>query len=393
MSTQLNSAEERVVEYLCQQGLDPLEARIFTIIVTRQYRTSLEELVDILQLYDEIEQLPADRIEELIHSLIQEQLLYFVEGKYDRYIEARDPISNISRSLLQGAQLDSDIAETIEEKVDLFRGVSLREKDLIERVGWASWESARGSLKEAINEARVSIKLGVFSSKTVYPAIYEEIEDALRKGIDVRILMFSPNLARQIEPDVSVRDIVERTRDWTQLCVRERELARQEGRDIGKLEVRWLDNPGLSAIHRASIIDERWWILNIHSPGAERGIEGIVYRGRGDKWGRTTIFNLLNYYWNRAWEQSYSPTLSGRIQASLRKGIWGDMLVVSVLAGICLYLKAVLNQEFWSGGFLGAAVQKTVEVLPALRKNTGQFLHRLSHTLMGYQEHGSSAIS
>jgi hypothetical protein len=187
-------------------------------------------------------------------------------------------------------------------------------------------------------------------------------------------MIFSPNLAAKIEPETK-DDIRSRTDDWSSLYQKLQLSAHEKKRPLGKFELRWLDEQSFASMQRVTLIDEKWWFLNIHSPGKTRGIEGIVYRGRADKWGRTTIYNVLEYYWESAWNQSYSPNVKGRIQSILR-GIWADIALICLLLWGSLYLNTI-KSDLWAGGLLGAAIQKIFEMRPVIQRSLARLMTRL----------------
>jgi hypothetical protein len=372
MTKYLDADEKKLMSFFIQQSLSESEASILTIMVCRQIRGPLSELAAILDGYEHIEFLEVDEIEEKIQKLINRGFLTIQPGQIDNFIEFRDPVETIL-NCLGVEEIEASIRRVIRKKTDLFKLISMRERTLIDRVGWASWDESRSALKDAVLDSKKQIRLGTFSSKTLFPAISQDIANALRNKVDVRILLYSPTLAAKIEPGTQT-DVLLRTRDWYSLYRTEQLIASDEKRSIGKFELRWLDEASFSSMQRVTLIDDKWWFLNIHSPGKTRGIEGIVYRGRGDKLGKTTIFNVLEFYWEHAWEQSYSPYLIGRIRSILR-GIWDDMILILVLTGGAIYLRTIAN-DLWAGGLLGAAFQKFIDIWPVIQRNLAKLIIR-----------------
>lgn len=382
MTKKLDNEEVRLLEYFLQQGLSEAEASILSIMVCRQIRGPKTELAEILDGYEHIEQLKVLDIMDLIQGLIDRGFLTDQSGQIDPFIEFRDPINTIPKCLNVN-NLPLTINRIIREKVDLFRTISLKERELIDRVGWASWDLARSALKEAIKDSKRQIRLGTFSSKTLYPSISQDIANALRAKVDVKIILFSPTLAARIEPGTQA-DILLRTQDWYAMYRTEQLLAANEKRSLGNFELRWLDEESFSSMQRVTLVDDKWWFLNIHSPGKTRGIEGIVYRGRGDKLGKTTIFNVLEYYWENAWEHSYSPYLIGRLKSILR-GIWDDILLIFALTWGSIYLRAISN-DLWAGGLLGAAIQRFLDIWPIIQRNLARLIIRVMKPLTEEQK-------
>jgi sugar-specific transcriptional regulator TrmB len=377
MTKELDNDENKLLEFFLQQGLSEPEASILSIMVCRQVRGPLSELAEILDGYEHIERLKVLDIKDLIQRLIDRGFLTDQSGQIDAFIEFRDPINTIPKCLGID-ELPVSIRRVVREKTDLFRIISLKERELIDRVGWASWDLARSALKDAIRDSKREIRLGTFSSKTLYPAISQDIANALRDKVNVKIILFSPTLAAKIEPGTQT-DILLRTRDWYSLYRTEQLLASEEKRSIGAFELRWLDDESFSSMQRVTLIDDRWWFLNIHSPGKTRGIEGIVYRGRGDKLGKTTIFNVLEFYWENTWEHSFSPYLVGRLRSILR-GIWDEVLLIFALIGGAIYLRTTAN-ELWAGGLLGAAIQKFIDIWPVIQRNLARLIIRVMKPL------------
>ncbi len=373
MTKNFDKDEKKLVEYFLEKGLSGPESGILTIMVCRQIRGPISELAEILDGYEYIEPLTVYEIIEKIQKLIDQGFLITQVGQIDKFIEFRDPLNTIPKCLGTD-ELAAPIKRIIREKTDLFRIISQKERELIDRVGWASWELARSALKDAILDSKRQIRIGTFSSKTLYPAINQDIAQALRNKVDVMILLFSPTLASKIEPGTHA-DVIFRTHDWHSLYRQEQLLAAAEKRTIGNFEVRWLDDESFSSMQRVTLIDDKWWFLNIHSPGKTRGVEGIVYRGRGDKFGKTTIFNVLEFYWGNAWEQSYSPYFIGRLRSLLR-GIWDDILLIFALIWGAIYLRTISN-DLWAGGLLGAAIQKFLDIWPIIQRNVARLIIRV----------------
>jgi hypothetical protein len=382
MTKHFDKDEKKLVDYFLEKGLSEPEAGILTIMVCRQIRGPLSELAEILDGYEYIEPLTVYEIKEKIQKLIDQEFLTIQAGQIDKFIEFPDPLKTIPKCFGMD-ELATPIKRIIREKTDLFRIISPKERELIDRVGWASWDLARSALKDAISDSKRQIRLGTFSSKTLYPAINQDIAQALRNKVDVKILLFSPTLASKIEPGTHA-DIIIRTNDWHSLYRQEQLLATAEKRTIGNFEVRWLGEESFSSMQRVTLIDDKWWFLNIHSPGKTRGVEGIVYRGRGDKFGKTTIFNVLEFYWENAWEQSYSPYFLGRLRSILR-GIWDDVLLIFALVWGAIYLRTISN-DFWAGGLLGAALQKFLDIWPIIQRNVARLIIRVMKPLSEEQK-------
>lgn len=319
MSLDLYGDENRVVEYLRRAGLSDASARIYTVVLCRQYRAPKNELASALRFHLPGLEHPASsesRILGEINELIARGLLREVAGLNEVSVEARSPWAEaLSANLLQHAPVDPQIASIIDESLKAFADFSPHERALIERLGWATWDQPRQRWQEAIRQAKDRIRIGVYSSITVYDEIKDAIRDAMvnRGSMTVQILMFSPELAARIEknPDLA-NDVRQRTADWLNLFEDTKLAARERGHRP-KLEIRHIEDATLSAFHRVMLIDRRQWILNIHRPGVERGIEGIVYQGDAENENPSNIHGLLEQYWDAAWARGRSVRWPGRL--------------------------------------------------------------------------------
>ncbi|MGH9932802.1 MAG: hypothetical protein ACREA9_26665 [Pyrinomonadaceae bacterium] len=362
MSLNLYGDETRVIHFLRAIGMTDTEARIYTAVLCRQYRAPKTELVSALKFYlhdTAIDEIDAE-IDAVLEALLKRGLLRVIDGLSEDPIEASTPWQDALRKAYPSlALIDSEMVEIISDSLKAFTDFSPRERKLIERLGWATWEKPRQSFKEAIRQARKQIRMGVYSSITVYDEIKEEVSKAWinRQEMKVQILMFSPELAAKMEqnPDLA-NDVTRRTLDWRNLYT----AALAEAKKFGnrpELEIRYLQSEELTAFHRVLLVDDRIWMLNVHRPGVERGIEGIVYQGSGEGLGKSNVYNLLEHYWNMAWEGSVAPTPTGRAFYQIRR--YQHLIIFVAAVFLAWYAHANqgdwlgIRNDWWGGAFMG----------------------------------------
>jgi hypothetical protein len=213
-------------------------------------------------------------------------------------------------------------------------------------------------------EANHRIRLGVYSSKTVYGEISSQMKAALvnHQKMEVQILMYSPELAARIEnnPDLA-KDVADGTKKWKRLYAEAKKEAKgKKDRRKPKLEIRYLYQEEMAAFHRVLLVDDRKWVLNVHRPGIERGVEGIVYQGSCE-YRPTNLYNLLDHYWRAAWESGVDPSLPKRALHHLRR--YQHLMIILgalFLAGYCYkhpeYEFLRIRNEWWGGALLGLIV-------------------------------------
>ncbi len=369
MSGDLTQDELHVVSYLESKGLENISARVFAVILCRQYQLTRDQLIETCEYY-----LPGkdkSEIEKALDDLVASRgLLTTVPHHTGKYIQACESWQKkVSETLLGGAPLDPGIIETVNE----FQ--KHRETDLlIERIGLAAQAESRDAFCKAIGEARQRIRLGVFSSKTVYPEIADTLKDAMINNaeLQVQILMYSPRLAVKIEGNSNLaRDVKTRTEDWRKLYANARGEAAKRGHKP-KLEIRWLQDEAMIAFHRGLLIDDRLWVLNIHRPGVDRGVDGILYRGYAVE-KNTNLFMLMEQYWNMAWSCSVNP------HATFRERLQGFIathrnVTLGVLLGLVAGLFINLKLDSWADRAIGFATAKFVDDIPLLFEDLGRFL-------------------
>ncbi len=307
MDPNLTADEDRLANYFRDKGLSTSAAKIYALTLSRQYKAPEEMLADILAFFRGLEGLSRGDILAEIRGLARRGLLrYSQTERGDAYIEASptvDPLAGtwltLSRALLNGAEVDPSIAKLIAERVGSFEPGARLDRTFAERVDWASWPEARDALSRAVAMASETIRLGMFSSISAFAQLSQDIRDALARKVNVKLLMFSPDLAREVEhTHTGAQEVQRYLGAWRTLY---QDLCREKGRDrVGQFEIRLLGDKKMVAVHRALLVDHKIWLLNIHRPGRDRGIEGLVYRGSCEE-GETTIYSLLDYYWDAAW--------------------------------------------------------------------------------------------
>lgn len=385
MTLHLYGNENGVVTYLKANGLSDIEARIYTAILCRQYRAPREELISLLK-YHLPGLAPSPRsmeseINSAIENLITGGLVKVIDGLKEDPLEACNPWEQaLKERLLKNNPVQPEIAEIIAASLKNFADFSLHEQNLIERLGWATWEKPRESFREAIRQARQQIRMGVYSSITVYDEIKNEIKEALvnHRQMEVQILMFSPKLAAKMEsnPDLA-KDVEIRTKDWKRLYDEAWKEARGKG-NKPKLEIRHLHYEEMAAFHRVLLVDNRRWMLNVHRPGVERGIEGIVYQGSCEDRSPSNLYNLLDHYWGAAWESGVDPSLHKRVLHYLRNYL--HFIVLGALVLLAWYAHKNngdwwgIKNDWWGGAFVGLIIAEAYN-------NGSKFIHDILELL------------
>lgn len=307
MRAYLPMNERTVAEYLRKSPLDETAVEVYTLMLCRQYRDTEAGLVNVLAYFFPTVADVEQEIRRALQALIGERLLTTAKGKEKEYIEAGAPWQEVLRNTFPGIDADAeyaDIASIVDGCIDSFSLLSRHERKLIERVGWASSDKARNEFCARIRDAQHNIRLGVYSSKTLFAEIRDTIYNAWlnHQSLSVQLLMLSPKLAVKTENNINLgNDVKHQTENWKALFHQACTAVAMTGKQP-RLEIRWLQCEDLVAFHRVMLVDNRDWILNIHRPGIERGIEGIVYQGRGE--GRTSnLYDFLDYYWCSAWDR------------------------------------------------------------------------------------------
>lgn len=372
MNAGLDRVESQFATYLETKGLEHIPARVLAVAVCRRYCLSRDEFFSTLEYYTTKDK---GTIPTAVDDLLERGLLSRIERQGEFFIEATEPWDQTLLGNTTRTSEDVKIVETIND----FR--KRREFDLAERIGWAGRPESRQAFHDAIESARYRIRLGVYSSKTIFPEIADAIKTAMinNAAMRVEILMLSPRLASEIEKNPNLaEDVKTGNKNWMDLFASVKEKASEKGHRP-TLEVRWVEDEEMAAFHRGLLIDDRLWILNIHRPGFERGIDGIVYRGfcTGKN---TNLFTLLDHYWNVAWKNSINPNATSlqRLQRMLevrRNTVWGIAL------GLLSLPLTAWKQDPWASYAQGAAFTKIAEDMPIYLEDLGRLLEKIGQSL------------
>jgi predicted nucleotide-binding protein len=320
MKARLRESEDSVAKSLEAAGLGETEASVYTLLLCRQYRDTKECLIEDLEFYFTGAE-RAENISLAIDALLERGVLAESPRNKKRVVMVREPFDETLSEALPGHK---SVVEGISKIVNKRHE---QERRLIRRVGWANDNEACHELCEALERARRSIRLGVYSSKTLFPQVREILQQTLvnNPGLEMQVLMFSPELAVKVENNASLaQDVNTRTNDWKRLF----EEVRHKTADDRRLELRWLQVESLSAFHRVMLIDDEVWQLNIHRVGKQRGVEGIVYQGGGED-GRSNLYSLLDHYWHAAWRSAVEPPDPAGLKPKLFIGSSGKGLALA----------------------------------------------------------------
>jgi hypothetical protein len=353
-----------------------IAARSLAIIVSRQYQLPKDELIAVLEYYfvGEEKQMLAGAID----ALLRLNLLTTKQDFGEEYIQLDEHWNTTLKISLPESTTNDEILK------DVINFRKHRELSLIGSVGSAGQVVSRHALRQAIKRARRRIRLGSYSTKTLFPEVSDVVKEALINNAEMRveILMFSPRLASEIEDDPNLaRDVEDRTKDWQNLYAEARKEATKRGHKP-KLEIRWIEDKEMTAFQRGALIDDRQWILNIHHPGFERGVDGVVYQGFCEN-SSTNIFDLMNYYWEAAWKQARNPhpTLS----EYLRRGMATHQnIIYGLILGFISWALAYAKLDPWPVFLQGAAFAKITDDLPVILDDLGWMLEKMGEGLRNF---------
>ncbi|MCX7841026.1 MAG: hypothetical protein N2559_16440, partial [Anaerolineae bacterium] len=168
MSLGLHPDESKFAAYLQTKGLGDVSARVLSVAVCRRYCLSRDEFIAALEYHI----INKPTIVSAVDDLLKRGLLSTIPSQQEYFIQATEPWEQAFLKAFNSA-VDTDMTETVNN----FR--KRRESDLIERVGWAGRVESRQAFHDAISQARSRIRLGVYSSKTVFPEIANAIKAAM----------------------------------------------------------------------------------------------------------------------------------------------------------------------------------------------------------------------
>lgn len=188
MSLGLHPDESKFAAYLQAKGLGDVSSRVLSVAVCRRYCLSRDEFIAALEYYI----IDKPTIVSAVDDLLERGLLSTIQSpsQQEYFIQATEPWEQAFLKAFN-TTVDTDMTETVNN----FH--KRRESDLIERVSWAGRIESRQAFHNAILQARSRIRLGVYSSKTVFPEIANAIKSAMlnNSAMRVEIIMLSPRLA------------------------------------------------------------------------------------------------------------------------------------------------------------------------------------------------------
>lgn len=304
MRFDLDYDDRHIIHFLTNNNLlTEREAVVYTLVFTRPIGRDKANLSGLLILYRYDELASIDEINLAIESLIEKKFFEEIDQGSSSRIECIDPIKILTARITQ-EELKSDLERVIQVLREKGQGL---QDYLIENIGWANSRYASDTYFRSISGASRSIKLPVFSFAT-HSRVKEAIQNAVERGVDVKILMYSPELA--LKTHGIGRDDEVRTNAETWL-----KMAKALKKTRGNLEIRFVKNLNHSYLAGALLIDDQLFRYDIYYPELQRGHEGFMIQGKPYHGEASNLYHVLNYYFDAAWS---SATYPGFIRNLLR---------------------------------------------------------------------------
>lgn len=330
MRFDLGPDDRRITSYLVSRNLmSETEALVYVLLLTRPLGLNKANLADLLALYRYKELGNKTEISKAIDSLLEKN--FFLEGKQG--ITSRIVCSPLAGILDDILKKDPDDEET--DKIKKIVGGKKQElkEYLIEDIGWANCKYAADTYFDSLSGASKSIKLPVFSLAT-HERGKEAIREAVKRGVNVRILMFSPKLALNAHGYGRDIEVHSNAKLW-------RDMSKELKGSLGSLEVRFVKDLEYSYAAGALLVDGQVFRYDLYYPKIQRGHEGYMIQGRCFDGEMSNLHHIIEHYFDNAWA---SAAKAGAFSAFLEK----MSRVVSSLTGIVLVTIGILtlNGEF-----------------------------------------------
>jgi hypothetical protein len=298
MRFDLDFSDRTIIHYLVNNNiLSPIEAVIYTIVLTRPVGRDKSNLANLLILYRYPELSDLDEISEAIDNLVVKDFFFEVRQGSSSRIECADPIERLK-------QLNKDDQDDLEYQ-KIFRVLQEKKIELqeylIETIGWANSGYSSDTYIQALNGASKIIKLPVFSAATQGRA-KDAISQALARGVDVKLLMFSPELALATHGVGRDIEVSENAKAWLR-------MAKEQSNSIGKFEMRFVSKLPYSLLAGALLVDEELFRYDIYYPRFQRGHEGFMIQGRSFQGEASNLYKVLDYYFEVAWNNAEFPSI------------------------------------------------------------------------------------
>ena len=245
MRFDLDFDDRSIVHYFVENSiLTQIEAVVYTLVFTRPIGRDRQNLANLLILYRYEQLSNIEEINAAIESLIKKNFFEEVKQGHSSRIECVDPVHLIETrktTLALGGEEEDKVISIIRRK-----GQGLQDY-LIENIGWANSKYASDTYFQALIGASKIIKLPVFSFAT-HGRVRDYIVQAVERGVHVKILMYSPDLALKahgIGRDDEVRNSL---KEWNQIL-------RNHKKSAGKLEIRLVKDQLFGYLAGALLVD------------------------------------------------------------------------------------------------------------------------------------------
>ena len=307
MSINLTDEEQHLAELFSDstqmhEPLSSLESSVYTVLLTRGYSGRKARLIRIVRYFNP----DADNHDiASAFDVLDRRRLVRMNGEE---VQLPDEwLTSLSGALRPRGGLSGSVLQRVERSRQSY------EADRLERVGRTSSDGAVRRVRTHILQAAHSIRLGCFSSSVLFDDVGEVLAEACSKRfrMHLQVLMYSPDLGISIEQDPTVQLAIENGLDeFDKLFVKIRDKA-SAANNHPTCELRWLgrNDAEFAGVHRMLIVDDRAWMLNVYSIGVDRGVDGILHQGSSMRETPTTIYRIINHYWQSAWARA-EPKLS-----------------------------------------------------------------------------------
>ena len=357
----MSTADETLrtdLERVLNSRFGDLEAKLLAYAAVKYPYCRVDMLPETLQ--HEFDQLRTKRSETALRDAlirIDEQTDLFVSrnedgvaGLIDRVeIGDDDGFVRRLRDIVADGSPPEDTPEVLSRlERHLDRYLQRRTERQVERIPIATTERATETFKSDLDPEKygsaTELCLPTFSFETIPEFVKERIRQWVQNGADVKILIYSEKVGRQLESGRVQKEIRAGARDLSDLKsdlsgapgrVKYRFITENEHTYFRGLLVRSTDPTECTY---------RLLVINQH----ERGVNSPVLRGQG----QTTLYEVLDRYFDRAWSAARPPGLRGQLKQNQK--------LVGLVVALVVFAGGVYS---WIAGFVP---QRFSEVLVSL---------------------------
>ena len=293
MRFDLDFDDRLIIHYFVENNiLTQIEAVVYTLVFTRPIGRDRQNVANLLILYRYEQLTSVDEINAAIESLIKKNFFKEVKQGNSSRIECVDPVNLIEarkKTLVAGEEEDKVI------NVIRLKGQGVQDY-LIENIGWANSKYASDTYFQALFGASKTIKLPVFSFAT-HGRVRDYIMQAVERGVHVKILMYSPELALKAHGVGRDEEVRNSLHEWNQIL-------KKYGKSLGKIEIRLIKDQLFGYLAGALLVDEQLFRYDIYYPRLQRGHEGFIIQGKPYQGETSNLYHVMNYYFDSAWQSA-----------------------------------------------------------------------------------------